>query len=152
MLGFSFLQSCLRKYTEAPSVGIQYEIEKVCDQQGNCFSSINNKAVGAFCGIARPELFFSSIKRLGAVLIDSIAVGDHVDLSVSEIEQYANRCRDKGAQYLICTEKDWVKLSINHRFSLPILFLKLKLKIVSGNEHWKIFIEKISNKLNNEAV
>jgi tetraacyldisaccharide 4'-kinase len=57
----------------------------------------------ALAGIAKPEEFFDSLRKLGLVLDRTIALSDHFDFAQMDTAQL------KGHQVL-CTEKDAVKL------------------------------------------
>jgi tetraacyldisaccharide 4'-kinase len=52
-----------------------------------------------------------------------------------------------GADYLICTEKDKVKLSSKSVSSLPILYTEAELKVVEGLTEWESFISQVKSKI-----
>ncbi len=62
-----------------------------------------DKNLIALAGIAQPEAFFSMLRERGVPLTETIALPDHYDFNS------ILRIFDKG-QWLICTEKDAVKL------------------------------------------
>lgn len=64
----------------------------------------------AFCGIAHPEKFFASLRRLGAGVIDTVAFPDHHMFGDDEARALLQRAEQTGAQ-LVTTEKDWVRLA-----------------------------------------
>jgi tetraacyldisaccharide 4'-kinase len=63
----------------------------------------------AFAGIAEPDGFFRALRSRGLQLAAEIAFGDHCVYGPAELEKLRNACN--GADYLITTEKDAVKLS-----------------------------------------
>ena len=70
-------------------------------------------------------------------------LSDHEGFNKKKLEHFANECRSKGAELLICTEKDKVKFTSPLNLSLPVAWLQIQLSIIEGNENWVTFIEKI---------
>jgi tetraacyldisaccharide 4'-kinase len=68
------------------------------------------KGIG-FAGIAAPEGFFSALRQQGLDIVDTHAFRDHCDYTGGEITLLLRAMKDSGADYLITTEKDAVKLS-----------------------------------------
>src|SRR3546814_6958193 len=46
----------------------------------------------------------------------------------------------QGAKWLVCTEKDRVKLNDALCLSLPIVWVQLELRLVAGEEAWHDFL------------
>jgi tetraacyldisaccharide 4'-kinase len=67
-------------------------------------------SVAAFCGIARPEQFFTGLKAAGVSVAAQIAFPDHHRYAISDVERLVNAARTAGAAALITTEKDFVRL------------------------------------------
>jgi tetraacyldisaccharide-1-P 4'-kinase len=57
--------------------------------------------------------------------------------------QFAEQCIANGAEALLCTEKDGVKLSAEWKSPLPIIWMEAELRLVQGTEHWDALIEKM---------
>lgn len=72
--------------------------------------------------LGHPEAFETDLKRAGQKIVGSKHFRDHASLSPSGLIELANQATSLGASYLICTEKDAVKLSDVHRTasSFPI--------------------------------
>jgi tetraacyldisaccharide 4'-kinase len=66
------------------------------------------KRVAAFCGIAKPEQFRDTLKKLGAEMVFFRVFPDHHSFSRAEIEEMILTA--KTADCLITTEKDWVRI------------------------------------------
>ena len=49
----------------------------------------------------------------------------------------------KGADCLICTEKDAVKLPEYIKLSLPIYYMEMDLEVLEGKNHLDALIEKV---------
>lgn len=83
----------------------------------------------AFCGIAHPESFRQTLIAQGAVLAGFHPLDDHQRYSSAVIERLANRARQSGAQNLITTEKDLVKLAPHvEALSLPVFGLRMRVE------------------------
>lgn len=77
---------------------------------------LDGKKGVAFAGIAEPEEFFQSLKDKGLDLLSEISFADHCNYTESEVRQLVAACF--GADYLVTTEKDAVKLT-DLSFPLP---------------------------------
>ncbi len=106
----------LLPYTQAPIAGIQYRFKNP-DLQG--------KKVGAFCAIAKPERFFQMLKAAGGELVDCLVAPDHAAFPEKQLQAFAERCKALGTEFLVCTEKDQVK--VNSSFSLPVKILEIEI-------------------------
>jgi len=64
----------------------------------------------AFAGIAKPERFFSDLESAGWKLTGRRSFGDHHHYSGSELEEIARAATLSGAEVILTTEKDIVRL------------------------------------------
>jgi tetraacyldisaccharide 4'-kinase len=71
-----------------------------------------------FCGIARPDEFFSALRSSNVDLADTIALGDHHHYSPADLNRLAGALRQHNAQCFITTEKDAARLTPEQRASL----------------------------------
>ncbi len=68
------------------------------------------REVVAFAGIARPEKFYSTLRRVGAQIVATHDFPDHHAFAPSEIEELIEEAGRRGA-VLATTEKDQVRLA-----------------------------------------
>lgn len=141
------VQYRILKYTTAPVVATKMEAEGVLDLENKPVQNVQGKKVGSFCGIAHPEYFRETLEELKMEIVDEYILGDHEGLHREHLYQYALACQKKGAEALICTEKDRVKLSSQMELPLPIYWVKMRLHILEGQQDWNRFIEKAKNSL-----
>jgi tetraacyldisaccharide 4'-kinase len=142
------LEAKITRYSSAPIIGTRMEISQVIDCFGQAIPSLKNKSVGIFCGIAHPEYFHETVSSQGAHIVETMTVGDHRHFEPSELAHFAVRCKEKGAELLLCTEKDMVKLlGQAGQFSLPVAWIQVRLQLVAGEEKWKSFIQRTKSDL-----
>jgi tetraacyldisaccharide 4'-kinase len=87
----------------------------------------------AFCGLGNPEAFFETLRRLGAELTGTRALEDHAAYPPVAIAAIAAEARAAGAEILLTTEKDRVKLAAN-AFGIPVLALAVEMDIRGGRD------------------
>ncbi len=74
------------------------------------FSHLNGSTALAFAGIADPDSFFAGLRDQGLSLAHSLNFPDHVMYDRERCVEIADAMKASGAEYLITTEKDGVKL------------------------------------------
>ncbi|HEU4769691.1 MAG TPA: tetraacyldisaccharide 4'-kinase, partial [Pyrinomonadaceae bacterium] len=79
--------------------------------------------VAAFCAVGNPRSFFNQLKRENYELVLEKAFTDHHPYSQSDIDSLVEAARNAGANSLITTAKDAVKLQ-SISFSLPCYVLE----------------------------
>jgi tetraacyldisaccharide 4'-kinase len=95
---------------------------------------LTNKKFSAFAGIGNPQAFEQQLRQLPGHLTAPHWFPDHHAYSQHDLEQFIASARNAGAQLLITTEKDWVKIS-SLRTDLPIYRLDLLLRFEADHEH-----------------
>jgi tetraacyldisaccharide 4'-kinase len=68
------------------------------------------REVVAFAGIARPEKFYATLRRVGAQIVATHDFADHHPYTLREVEMLIEEAGRRGA-LLATTEKDLVRLS-----------------------------------------
>jgi tetraacyldisaccharide 4'-kinase len=90
----------------------------------------------AFCGIARPEEFFSSLEVLGAI-VARLAFPDHHRYSNLDLDGLCGQAKVAGASRFITTEKDFVRLHPAALATLqqcaPVEIARLEVSIVEAD-------------------
>jgi tetraacyldisaccharide 4'-kinase len=69
------------------------------------------RAFFAFCGIGNPASFQRQLEELGGEFVGHHWFPDHYDYTEQDIEQVKQMARDAGAELIVTTEKDWVKIA-----------------------------------------
>lgn len=64
----------------------------------------------AMAGLARNERFFAMLEKVGAVIVKTWSFPDHHDYSAADLEAVEDSRLSSGAELIVTTEKDAVKL------------------------------------------
>lgn len=104
---------------------------------------LKGKKVFAFTGLGNPEPFFNSIQELVGSRIETKAYPDHFTYPNSAVQKLFLRTED----YLVCTEKDAVKFSVDkvREFQGRLVYLKIETEIVESSawyEFWNSVLGK----------
>jgi tetraacyldisaccharide 4'-kinase len=91
-------------------------------------ATVRNTRVFAFCGLARPEAFLEQLQGMGANVLGHKWFPDHHWYTHQDIEAIAREYRSVGAEMVITTEKDSVKLQSAMVKDLPLAVLQQKLE------------------------
>lgn len=71
---------------------------------------LRGRRVAAFCGIAKPAAFRETLAGLGAEVTAFQPFQDHHPYSRGDIERLLGVFRRSGADFLLTTEKDWMRV------------------------------------------
>lgn len=108
----------------------------------NC-DFITGKRIMAFAGIARPEVFMETLTELGAELVLFRAFRDHHPFQHREIRDLMNEKRRLNVDYLLTTEKDWVRMEDVIPPYPDLGYLGVKFTLLRGED---IFFAKVKEK------
>lgn len=144
---FEQVKKEIAAHSSAVVVGTKMEVVHVETLEGEVVPDVKGKKVGLFCGIAHPEYFERTVVGMQAEIVDSAIVPDHKSFDLAQLSAFAIQCREKGAELLLCTEKDKVKIDEDLNLVLPIAWVKMRLSVVEGKEAWDAFIERVKGLL-----
>jgi tetraacyldisaccharide 4'-kinase len=72
---------------------------------------------------------------------------DHAEPEEKALGRFVQVCVKNEAQWLICTEKDRVKLKDQLVLDLPIAWLQMELQVIEGQEEWLFFLRQAEAKI-----
>jgi len=81
---------------------------------------LKRRRVAALSGLASPQRFENSLSGLGATLVQRLRLADHAAPGPGRLKALALAAQDQGAQALVCTLKDAVKLEAAECRSLAV--------------------------------
>jgi len=102
------------------------------DGKESSLSSLAGKRVFAFAGIAQPDSFRLSIESLGGRVAGFIAFGDHHRYTAEDMRRIERELAETGAEILLTTEKDGVKLSAIEALRQRLSLLAVETEILEG--------------------
>jgi tetraacyldisaccharide 4'-kinase len=105
--------------------------------------TLKGQKVASLSGIAQPESFEQSLVQLGAKLVYVKRFADHHRFTQQEILNAINRSKKRQAQTIITTQKDAVRFPKIDRRDLPIYFMRVEIKILSGAKDFQDCVRKI---------
>lgn len=97
---------------------------------------LRSRRVAAFSGIATPESFEALLRAQGADIVFSRRFLDHHRFETEELAEVYAGAAAAGAEWIITTEKDAVRLPRESPPALPLFFLRLEIEILSGDRNF----------------
>jgi tetraacyldisaccharide-1-P 4'-kinase len=100
-------------------------VRPIAHQPDGPLSSPSSYRVGAFCALGNPQAFFRHLERSGFELIHTRAFTDHHTYTQRDIDEIAREAGTHGAEALLTTAKDAVKLR-SLGFDLPCFVVEIE--------------------------
>lgn len=116
---FAACKEKIAVYSQAPVIGLQTVVKNQ--------AALRGKRVGIFCAIARPQRLIQTVQKLGCEIVHAQFYPDHS--AFPDLRDFEEKAYQKGAEILVCTEKDAVKTSC---FCTPV---EIEL-VASFEEQW----------------
>jgi tetraacyldisaccharide 4'-kinase len=88
----------------------------------------------AFCGIARPEVFFTNLAEAGVRVTGTRSFRDHHAYTASDVEALYRQGQRSGAQAFVTTAKDEVNLGELAERLKPLHVPPLRMQLFSAGE------------------
>ena len=101
-------------------------------------------AIAGFCAIGNPESFFALLKREGFDLKYQRPFRDHHRFDQSDLERVEDAARKAGAELLITTAKDAVKLR-ELKLEMPCYVAEIAMDIAPSEEFRHLLIETVES-------
>lgn len=95
-------------------------------------SFLKGQRVLAFCGIATPESFEKFLRDLGAVIVARERYLDHYRYAEEDFVELSALAQKEGAECLVTTEKDAVRIPHDRAWDVPLYYLRLEIDILRG--------------------
>ena len=104
---------------------------------------LKGRRAAALSAIACPESFESFLRQLGAELVLCDHYADHHRYTQQEVIDFINQAKAAGAEMIITTEKDAVRIPRLDRCDVPLYYLRIQIDILSGRENFDQCISRI---------
>lgn len=136
----SVYEETLRAFTQAPLITVRSRpVAKPSE-------SIAGRRVGVFCALGRPDRFFDAIREVVSDVVGAMAAPDHMSISEEDLGNFAAHCRKKGAEALVCSAKDAVKMPQAMNLDLPFIVVDAEIELLQGHDAWHALLERIQEK------
>jgi tetraacyldisaccharide 4'-kinase len=99
------------------------------DGGANAPAVLSHRALMAFAGLARPEVFTATLQELGVDLKGYRVFPDHHAYSEAELDRLTAAARSLGAEGLVTTGKDWARLGERWDEELPLWVLEVEARL-----------------------
>lgn len=140
---FHSIEKEVASWTDAPVIGTRMVPKYIEIASGERWRDLKDKRIGVFCGLGKPHSFFATVAEMGGEITEKWILPDHVGPSEKEMENFVDRCAQRGCDVIICSEKDYIKLPQETEWSLPVGFLKAELTVVTGKERYDALLHQI---------
>ncbi|MFC1465713.1 MAG: tetraacyldisaccharide 4'-kinase [Candidatus Brachytrichaceae bacterium NZ_4S206] len=117
--------------------------ENVFTGERHDLAFIRGLRVASVSGIAQPESFEQSLVKLGAELVYAKRFADHHRFTQQELINVINRSKKRQAAVILTTQKDAVRFPKLDRRDLPILFMRVEIRITSGAKDFQDCVRQI---------
>jgi tetraacyldisaccharide 4'-kinase len=137
------------RFPGLPQVLIESRPEAWADLDGKVepAAALRGRPVLGFCGIGNPEAFRRQLLALDVELRGWAAFRDHRRYSAADVSRLARLAAECGAQAVVMTQKDAVKLRSpelrREAGELPWRYLRIRFAIRSGEEGYRRALESL---------
>jgi tetraacyldisaccharide 4'-kinase len=118
-------------------------LENVFTREYMPLETLQDKWVGAISAIAVPEAFEGSLKSLGARVEIRRRFSDHHRFSRRDVDQFMHRCVERDMEMIVTTEKDAVRFPRPTSIDVPVFFLRIEVRLLSGHDAWQRMVDHI---------
>ena len=105
------------------------------------FDLLNNASVFLFSGIAKNIEFKNMVKEIADAVVGDIQFTDHHCYSESDFQMISIQAKQCGADYLLTTEKDYVKIAGKMSPPIDMIVLGIKVSFMQDEEKFSLFIK-----------
>lgn len=130
------IQSTVRQHCQSPIVQIQGRPSHLLQADGQTadIQSVLPQNSFAFCGIGNPENFWATLEELDLNVRGKMPFPDHHNYEREDIQRIGVSAARCGAESIICTHKDLVKIGVNELNGIPVFALIVDVEFLSGEE------------------
>jgi tetraacyldisaccharide 4'-kinase len=118
-------------------------LKDVFGEQTYPLEKLKGMKIAAVSAIAVPESFEEALKSFGAEIVYTRRFADHHRFSQQEIINTINRSIKLGAEAILTTEKDAVRFPFVDRRDIPVIYMRVQIEMLSGEEEFMDWISRI---------
>jgi tetraacyldisaccharide 4'-kinase len=110
-------------------------------------TTLRGQSVAALCGIGHPSGFLTTLRSLGANVVEQLIYPDHYPYQRDDVMAIAARLRRLPPDtWLVTTQKDWVKLRVDRLADRPVWSLRIALEITQGRDQLEAALARVLNR------
>ena len=118
-------------------------LRRLDGQEVRDIKTLAKEAVFANCGIAQPEGFAQVLRPLCQSLEELSSWPDHHSYTGEDVQRLLWLWRKRGAQRWVTTEKDAVRFPFIERIDIPLLYMRVEIEMITGEEEFISWIDRI---------
>ena len=132
-------------------------LQRVGGEERRPLADLQGRRIACFSGIATPETFERFLREGGATLVHVERFLDHYRFTADDLDDVFAAARQAGADFIVTTEKDAVRIpdAQGAGCPLPLYYLRLEIEILRGAADFQEAVGKIcfphGRPLNEEA-
>lgn len=105
--------------------------------------SLENRKVVAMAGIGNPSVFLSDLEHYQVRVVSKLLFRDHHRFSRDDLTRASREALDLGADAIVTTEKDAVRIEGLQAGNVPLLSLEIEVRSEDSFEFEKSFLEDV---------
>lgn len=124
----------------AAVIAAGYQLDDAIETQSGRrvpIAQLAGRRLMAFAGLGSPQGFADTLDAAGIRRVGLAEFPDHHWFTPADLHELVRDARGGGAQGLITTEKDWVRLRDLPAPPLPLWVLPVRLVLASGQDTWQ---------------
>ncbi|HET7538089.1 MAG TPA: tetraacyldisaccharide 4'-kinase, partial [Candidatus Didemnitutus sp.] len=118
-------------------------LQRVGNGERRPLEELRGKRIAAFSGIATPESFERFLREGGATLAHVERFLDHYRFTREDLAEVYAEAVKVGAEFIVTTEKDAVRITGETACPLPLYYLRLEIEILRGADDFNDAVGKI---------
>jgi tetraacyldisaccharide 4'-kinase len=118
---------------DTPTVGLQLQNQLIWHVQRDIVPPDTLQPWFAFCGIARPEIFFAQLETAQVVLAGTRVFRDHHRYTDKDVRELQRLRQQAGAPGFVTTEKDAVNLGSHLQALQPVHAVRVRMQLENGD-------------------
>ena len=116
----------------------------IISSEGELSENIKGKRAAIFCGLGKPSSFIKTVEKMGVNVVEALTLPDHRSPTKEQLMSLARLAEEKGCDFILCSEKDWVKLPKSFKTSLPVAYLQASLQVLVGQNHYQKLLDDVA--------
>lgn len=107
---------------------------------------LKGKRVTAFCGIGNPAGFRHTLAATGCNVVRWQEFPDHHIFTAEELAVLAKAAAEAGAELILCTQKDLVKVRQDEIGGIPLWAVAIEMQFLAGQQELESRVEHVARK------